>query len=53
MDLESKLSQLMNAIIANESNGTKSLEASNIDGRWCIKSGIGPMTNFNGLLLSR
>lgn len=47
-----QLSQLMNAIIANENNGTTSLEASKINGRWCIKSGIGPMTKFNGLLLS-
>lgn len=28
-------------------------EASNVDGRWCIKSGAGQITSFKGLLLSR
>ncbi|KMT16438.1 hypothetical protein BVRB_3g050620 isoform B [Beta vulgaris subsp. vulgaris] len=48
-DLENKLHHLMNTLIANETN---SLEASNVDGRWCIKSGAGQITSFKGLLLS-
>ncbi|XP_021858703.1 uncharacterized protein [Spinacia oleracea] len=52
LNLESKLNQLMNNLIANETNETSSLEASNVDGRWCIRSGARQLTSFKGLLLS-
>ncbi|KAL3524499.1 hypothetical protein ACH5RR_017333 [Cinchona calisaya] len=51
--LERKLYQLMESLIKNEMKEKSSLEVSNIDGRWCIKSGIKLQTNFEGLLLSR
>ncbi|KAG6753558.1 hypothetical protein POTOM_041536 [Populus tomentosa] len=51
--LEKKLSQLMDSLIRNEMKETSFLEVSNIDGRWCINSGTGQLTSFNGLLLSR
>ncbi|XP_077233538.1 DNA mismatch repair protein MutS, type 2 isoform X2 [Tasmannia lanceolata] len=50
--LERKLHQLMDNLIRNELNDTSSLEVSNIDGRWCIKSGADQLTTFKGLLLS-
>lgn len=50
--LEKKLSQLMDSLIRNEMKETSFLEVSNIDGRWCINSGTGQLTSFNGLLLS-
>ncbi|XP_021762554.1 uncharacterized protein LOC110727298 isoform X1 [Chenopodium quinoa] len=52
LNLENKLHQLMNTLIANETNKTSSLEASNVDGRWCIRSGARQLTSFKGLLLS-
>ncbi|XP_057546484.1 uncharacterized protein LOC130825331 [Amaranthus tricolor] len=52
LDLENKLRQLLNSLIANETNNTSSLEASNVDGRWCIRSGAHQVTSFKGLLLS-
>lgn len=52
LDLENKLHQLMNTLIANETNSMSSLEASNVNGRWCIRSGASQITSFNGLLLS-
>lgn len=50
--LEKKLSQLMDSLIRNEMKETSFLEVSSIDGRWCINSGTGQLTSFNGLLLS-
>ncbi|KAH7543693.1 hypothetical protein JRO89_XS15G0001300 [Xanthoceras sorbifolium] len=48
--LENKLYQLMDRLI-RENNEASILEVSNIDGRWCIKSGADQMS-FKGLLLS-
>ncbi|KAH9603325.1 hypothetical protein KSS87_020345, partial [Heliosperma pusillum] len=50
--LRNQLYQLMNTLISNEADNTTSLEASNVGGRWCIRSGAGQTTNFKGLLLS-
>ncbi|KAK9292513.1 hypothetical protein L1049_020486 [Liquidambar formosana] len=50
--LERKLYQLMDSLIRNEMNETSSLEVSNVDGRWCIRSGADQLTSFRGLLLS-
>ncbi|KAL9225106.1 hypothetical protein vseg_001068 [Gypsophila vaccaria] len=52
LNLENKLYQLINTLISNEADNTTSLEASNIGGRWCIRSRAGQVTNFKGLLLS-
>ncbi|KAK9756725.1 hypothetical protein RND81_01G116900 [Saponaria officinalis] len=52
LSLESKLYQLINTLISNEEDNTTSLEASNVGGRWCIRSRAGQVTNFKGLLLS-
>ncbi|KAJ9679870.1 hypothetical protein PVL29_021700 [Vitis rotundifolia] len=49
--LERKLYQLMDSLVRNNVNETSSLEVSNVDGRWCIKSGAN-LTNLKGLLLS-
>ncbi|KAJ4726784.1 putative DNA mismatch repair protein MutS [Melia azedarach] len=49
--LERKLFQLMDRLIRNENSESSLLEMSNIDGRWCIKSGADQLS-FNGLLLS-
>ncbi|RVW41291.1 Endonuclease MutS2 [Vitis vinifera] len=46
------LYQLMDSLVRNNVNETSSLEVSNVDGRWCIKSGAN-LTNLKGLLLSR
>ncbi|KAI3704814.1 hypothetical protein L1987_75043 [Smallanthus sonchifolius] len=50
--LERKLYQLMDSLISNEMKETSSMEVSNIDGRWCIKSGTDTKKSFDGLLLS-
>ncbi|OMO97727.1 hypothetical protein COLO4_14395 [Corchorus olitorius] len=50
--LERKLHQLMDNLIRNETKEASLLEASNIDGRWCIRSGTDQLTSFKGLLLS-
>ncbi|KDP46010.1 hypothetical protein JCGZ_14917 [Jatropha curcas] len=50
--LEKKLSQLMDSIIRNDMKEASFLEVSNVDGRWCIKSGTNQLTSFRGLLLS-
>ncbi|KAL8210919.1 hypothetical protein R6Q57_005356 [Mikania cordata] len=50
--LERKLYQLMESLISNEMKETSSVEVSNTDGRWCIKSGTDKKQNFDGLLLS-
>ncbi|OVA16083.1 DNA mismatch repair protein MutS [Macleaya cordata] len=50
--LERKLYQLMDSLVRNGQNETSSLEVSNINGRWCLKSGVDQLTNVNGLLLS-
>ncbi|KAD5961195.1 hypothetical protein E3N88_12668 [Mikania micrantha] len=50
--LERKLYQLMESLISNEMKETSSVEVSNTDGRWCIKSGTDTKRNFDGLLLS-
>ncbi|GMH09089.1 hypothetical protein Nepgr_010929 [Nepenthes gracilis] len=51
-DLETRLYQLMDTLIANQLNNTSSLEVSNIDGRWCIKSSTDQLSSFEGLLLT-
>ncbi|XP_021805501.1 uncharacterized protein LOC110749657 isoform X2 [Prunus avium] len=48
--LEGKINQLMNSLIRDDSE-TPSMEVSNVDGRWCIKSGASELTSFKGLLL--
>ncbi|KAE8077579.1 hypothetical protein FH972_016132 [Carpinus fangiana] len=50
--LERKIYDLMDSLIRNEKNETPFMEVSNIDGRWCIKSGADQLTGFKGLLLS-
>ncbi|XP_076928243.1 uncharacterized protein LOC143592139 [Bidens hawaiensis] len=50
--LERKLHQLMESLISKEMNETSSVEVSNTDGRWCIKSGTDTKKSFDGLLLS-
>ncbi|GAB4826055.1 hypothetical protein Ancab_008925 [Ancistrocladus abbreviatus] len=51
-ELERRLNQLMNSLIADELNKTPSLEVSNMDGRWCIQSGADQLTSTKGLLLT-
>ncbi|XP_022762692.1 uncharacterized protein LOC111308555 isoform X2 [Durio zibethinus] len=50
--LERKLHQLMDNLIRNETKEASFLEASNINGRWCITSGTDQLTSVKGLLLS-
>ncbi|KAL4346278.1 hypothetical protein GQ457_17G023040 [Hibiscus cannabinus] len=50
--LERKLYQLMDNIIRNETKEAALMASSNVDGRWCIRSGNDQPTNFKGLLLS-
>ncbi|XP_031382995.1 uncharacterized protein LOC116197109 [Punica granatum] len=50
--LENKLHQLMDSLIRSENDKSSFLEVSNVDGRWCISSGVDSRTNFGGLLLS-
>ncbi|KAK6135144.1 hypothetical protein DH2020_031092 [Rehmannia glutinosa] len=50
--IERKIYQLMESMIRNESKETSTLEICNIDGRWCIKSGIDTRPTFEGLLLA-
>ncbi|XP_015069949.1 uncharacterized protein LOC107014530 [Solanum pennellii] len=50
--LERKLYQLMESIIRNGMEEASAMEVSEIDGRWCIKSGFNQRTSFEGLLLS-
>ncbi|XP_076941882.1 uncharacterized protein LOC143611573 [Bidens hawaiensis] len=50
--LERKLYQLMESLISKEMKETSSVEVSNTDGRWCIKSGTDTKKSFDGLLLS-
>ncbi|KAJ0704171.1 putative DNA mismatch repair protein MutS, core [Helianthus annuus] len=50
--LERKLYQLMESLISKEMKETSSVEVSNTDGRWCIKSGTDINKSFDGLLLS-
>ncbi|KAK4570953.1 hypothetical protein RGQ29_029706 [Quercus rubra] len=49
--LERKIYQLMDSLIRSEKNETPFLEVSNIDGRWCIKSGVDQLKGVKGLLL--
>ncbi|KAK6155515.1 hypothetical protein DH2020_009763 [Rehmannia glutinosa] len=51
--IERKIYQLMESMIRNESKETSTLEICNIDGRWCIKSGVDTRPTFEGLLLAR
>lgn len=53
-ELEKKLYQLMNNLVDTQLNTTPSggWEVSNVDGRWCIRSGSNELTGFEGLLLS-
>ncbi|KAJ0046437.1 hypothetical protein Pint_05437 [Pistacia integerrima] len=46
-----QLFQLMDRLVRDENQEASLLEVSNIDGRWCIKSGSDQL-NFKGLLLS-
>ncbi|XP_017973743.1 PREDICTED: endonuclease MutS2 isoform X1 [Theobroma cacao] len=50
--LERKLHHLVENLIRNDTKEASLLEASTIDGRWCIRSGTDQMTSFKGLLLS-
>ncbi|CAN4089432.1 unnamed protein product [Withania somnifera] len=50
--LERKLYQLMENIIRNGTEETSSMEVSEMDSRWCIRSGFNQRTSFEGLLLS-
>ncbi|KAK6155492.1 hypothetical protein DH2020_009740 [Rehmannia glutinosa] len=50
--IERKIYQLMESMIRNESKETSTLEICNIDGRWCIKSGVDTRPTFEGLLLA-
>ncbi|XP_057987387.1 uncharacterized protein LOC131169127 isoform X1 [Hevea brasiliensis] len=50
--LEKKLYQLLDSIIRKDMKEASFLEATNVDGRWCIKSGTNQLTSFKGLLLS-
>ncbi|KAK4784230.1 hypothetical protein SAY86_018598 [Trapa natans] len=50
--LEKKLYQLMDSLARSEKEESSFLEVSNVDGRWCIRSGSDNQTNFRGLLLS-
>ncbi|XP_021601898.1 endonuclease MutS2 isoform X2 [Manihot esculenta] len=50
--LEKKLYQLMDSIIRKDMKEASFLEVSNVEGRWCIKSGSNQLTSFKGLLLS-
>ncbi|KAL8139725.1 hypothetical protein V2J09_005746 [Rumex salicifolius] len=53
-ELEKRLYQLMNNLVDTQlkTTPTGGWEVSNIDGRWCIRSGTDDLTGFNGLLLS-
>ncbi|CAL1365626.1 unnamed protein product [Linum trigynum] len=51
--LEEKLHRLMDVLVRNQTTDTSLLEASSIDGRWCLKSGPGQLVTVKGLLLSR
>ncbi|XP_075502843.1 uncharacterized protein LOC142540493 isoform X5 [Primulina tabacum] len=50
--LERKLYQLIESMIRKELKESPTIEASNIDGRWCIKSEADMHPTFEGLLLS-
>uniref|UniRef100_A0A2N9HQI8 DNA mismatch repair proteins mutS family domain-containing protein n=1 Tax=Fagus sylvatica TaxID=28930 RepID=A0A2N9HQI8_FAGSY len=50
--LERKIYNLMDSLIRSEKNEASLLEVSNVDGRWCIKSGADQLTDVKGLLLS-
>ncbi|WMV20856.1 hypothetical protein MTR67_014241 [Solanum verrucosum] len=47
-----QLYQLMESIIRNGMEEASAMEVSEIDGRWCIRSGFNQRTSFEGLLLS-
>ncbi|XP_021274369.1 uncharacterized protein LOC110409354 isoform X2 [Herrania umbratica] len=50
--LERKLHHLVENLIRNDTKEASLLEASIIDGRWCIRSGTDQLMSFKGLLLS-
>lgn len=50
--LERKLNQLMDSLVRNELKETSSLEVSNINGRWCVRSEADQPIYVMGLLLS-
>ncbi|PWA70532.1 DNA mismatch repair protein MutS, core [Artemisia annua] len=51
--LETKLYRLMESLISNDmKEKSSSVEVSNTDGRWCIKSATDQKRTFDGLLLS-
>ncbi|KAI3918467.1 hypothetical protein MKX01_041787, partial [Papaver californicum] len=50
--LERKLNQLMDSVVRIGLKETSSLEVSNINGRWCVKSEADQPINVMGLLLS-
>ncbi|XP_073292863.1 uncharacterized protein [Primulina huaijiensis] len=50
--LERKLYQLIESMIRKELKESPTIEATNIDGRWCIKSEADMHPTFEGLLLS-
>lgn len=51
--LEQKLSELMESLICNAVKDRSSVEVSNINGRWCIKSEAELPSSFEGLFLPR
>ncbi|KAF8008330.1 hypothetical protein BT93_K2108 [Corymbia citriodora subsp. variegata] len=50
--LEKRLHELMDKLMRNDRNESSFPEVSNVNGRWCIKSGMDNLTNLNGLLIS-
>ncbi|XP_056160291.1 uncharacterized protein LOC130134382 isoform X1 [Syzygium oleosum] len=50
--LEKRLHELMDKLMMNDRNESSFQEVSNVNGRWCIKSGMDKLTNLNGLLIS-
>ncbi|XP_030512734.1 endonuclease MutS2 isoform X2 [Rhodamnia argentea] len=50
--LEKRLNELMDKLMRNDRNESSFLGVSNVNGRWCIKSGMDKLTNLNGLLIS-
>ncbi|KAK3404114.1 hypothetical protein EUGRSUZ_K00458 [Eucalyptus grandis] len=50
--LEKRLHEMMDKLMRNDRNESSSLEVSNVNGRWCIKSGMDKLINLNGLLIS-
>ncbi|XP_050237449.1 uncharacterized protein LOC126687114 [Mercurialis annua] len=50
--LEKKLYQLMDSLIKKDMEEASLMEVSNVNGRWCLKSGTNQLLSYKGLLLS-